>query len=91
VQIETTKPDAWTIVSEPGNVQWSFTPSGHAAYPAVVRRAIKVNSEGGVFIEMSSLCQAEKAPCDQLVEEFRELNERIRQSARSRTQQGQQK
>src|SRR5689334_22680015 len=61
VQIEVTKPDAWTIVNEPGGVQWSFTPGTHSAYPAVVRRIIKVASDGGVSIEMNALCQAEKA------------------------------
>lgn len=92
VRIEVTKPDAWVIAHEPGDVQWSFTPSTHKAYPAVVRRAIKVNAEGGVYIEMSALCQAEKSSCDKLLEDFKELNDRIRQSVRARLQQaGQQK
>lgn len=88
VRVEVTKPDAWVIVSEPENIQWSFTPNTHSAHPAVVRRAIKVNSDGGVYIEMSALCQAQKAPCDKLLEDFKELNERIRQSVRARIQQG---
>ncbi|HQS00428.1 MULTISPECIES: hypothetical protein [unclassified Polaromonas] len=82
VQIQTTKPDAWTIANEPGDVQWSFTPSSHSAYPAVVRRAIKMKTDGGIFIEMSALCQAEKAACDKLIADFKELNERIGQSDR---------
>lgn len=83
VQIQTTKLDAWTIANEPGDVQWSFTPISHSAYPAVVRRAIKVKPDGGIFIEMSALCQAEKAACDKLMADFKELNERIGQSVRS--------
>ena len=83
VQIQITKPDAWTIANEPGDVQWSFTPSTHNAYPAVVRRAIKMKPDGGIFIEMSALCQAEKAACDKLMADFKELNERIGQSVRS--------
>src|SRR4051794_25827629 len=51
VQINVTKPDAWTTVNEPGNVQWSFTPTNHSAYPAVVRREIKVSAAGDVYIE----------------------------------------
>ena len=90
VQIEITKPDAWTIINEPGNVQWSFTPSTHNAHPAVVRRSIKVNAAGDIYIEMSALCQAEKAPCDKLLEDFKELNERIRQSVQTRVQPGDQ-
>jgi hypothetical protein len=88
VQVEVTKPDSWVIVNEPGNIQWSFTPDTHRAHPAVVRRAIKVNGEGGLYIEMSALCQAEKTDCDKLLEDFKELNERIRQSVRARLQQG---
>ena len=87
VQVILTKPDAWTIVNEPGSVQWSFTPNTHMAHPAVVRRAIKVNPEGYVYIEMSALCQAEKVHCDKLLEEFKELNESIRQKVRTRIQQ----
>ena len=90
VQVEITKPDAWTIISEPGNVQWSFSPSTHGAYPAVVRRALKVNPDGDLYIEMTALCQAEKMACDKLIEEFKQLNERIRQSVRARLQQGDQ-
>jgi hypothetical protein len=86
VQIQITKPDAWTIVNEPGNIQWSFAPSGHYAHPAVVKREIKVNSGGDVYIEMSGLCQAEKASCDRLMDEFKELNERIRQSIKARVE-----
>jgi hypothetical protein len=88
VQVDITKPDGWVIVNEPGNVQWSFTPRTHAAYPAVVRRAIKVNATGEVYIEMSALCQADKTPCDKLVEDFKGLNEQIRKSISARLQQG---
>lgn len=86
VRIETTKPDAWTIVSEPGDVQWSFTPASHYAYPAVVRRAIKQDAQGNLSIEMTSLCQASKPSCDQLIEEFVALNERTRQKVKARLQ-----
>ena len=86
VQVQITKPDAWTIVNEPSDVQWSFTPHNHYAYPAVVRRAIKVKADGGVYIEMTGLCEASKAPCDQLMQEFKDLNQRIGQSTRSAVQ-----
>jgi len=86
VQIQTTKPEGWTIVNEPGNIQWSFTPTGHYAYPAVVRRAVKVNPAGDVYIEMTGLCQAEKGPCDRLMDEFKDLNEKIRASVKTRSE-----
>ena len=70
----------WTIVDDkPANTIWSFTPSNHAAHPAVVKRAI-VSRDGVVGIEMTALCQASKAACDRLMEEFKELNARMSQS-----------
>ena len=84
VRIAVTKPDAWTIINERGDIQWSFTPSSHAANPAVVRRKLKVDPKGFVIIETVALCEAEKSPCDKLLEEFKELNEKIRLSIRGR-------
>jgi hypothetical protein len=87
VDITTTKPDGWTIANDSRNyAQWSFTPPGHYAYPAVVKRIIKQSADGNVFIQMTALCQAEKSPCDRLIEEFEQLNERIRQSTQRRLQ-----
>lgn len=86
VRVETTKPDAWTTVSETGDVQWSFTPASHYAYPAVVRRATKKDAQGNLSLEMTSLCQAPKPSCDQLIKEFVALNERIRQEVKARLQ-----
>jgi len=85
VDITTSKPDSWTIANDPRNhTQWSFTPPGHYAYPAVVKRIIKQSADGNIFIEMTALCQAEKAPCDRLIEEFKQLNDRIRENVQRR-------
>jgi hypothetical protein len=56
---------------------WSFTPEGHYAHPAVVRRTVK-QANGMVYVEMSALCQAAKEPCDRLMREFQQLNQRMR-------------
>jgi hypothetical protein len=84
VQVQITKPDAWTIINEPGNKQWSFTPASHAAYPAVVRREIKIDAYDGVFSEMTALCESPKPNCDKLIEDFKVLNDQMRQSIQSR-------
>ncbi|MDZ7938547.1 MAG: hypothetical protein U5M53_09815 [Rhodoferax sp.] len=90
VEVQITKPDAWTIVNEPSGIQWSFVPSNHYANPCCrSSRSKKWNREGGVFIEMRALCQAEKAQCDKLIEEFKVLNESMRQSIQSRIKAGQ--
>jgi hypothetical protein len=72
----------WTIVDDrPGNAFWSFTPPGHPAHPAAIKRSI-VSRDGGMYVDMSALCQAEKAACDKLIEEFKALNERMRSDIR---------
>jgi hypothetical protein len=89
VQITTTKPDGWIIANDRSNdIQWSFTPLGHYAHPAVVKRAIKQSTDGNIYVEMTALCQAEKTPCDRLIEEFNHLNERIRQDIQRRSKGG---
>lgn len=76
----------WTIVSDPANkALWSFTPSGHPAHPAAVKRST-VQKDGAVFIDMRALCQAEKHACDKLIAEFRELNDKIRADMERRSQ-----
>ncbi|WP_426196788.1 DUF4019 domain-containing protein [Massilia sp. DWR3-1-1] len=75
----------WMIVDDkPANAIWSFTPPGHPAHPAVVKRTI-VSKDGMVGIEMTALCQAAKGPCDALMEEFKGLNEQMRQAMRGKS------
>jgi hypothetical protein len=90
VTVTVTKPDGWVIVNEPTPefAVWSFTPEGQYAHPAVVRRQINQDTNGGVGVQMTALCQAEKEPCDRLIREFQQLNERMREWVRSRTKQG---
>jgi hypothetical protein len=84
-----THSDGWTIVNEPlASAQWSFTPSGHYAFPAVVRRVIKRSSNGSVSVETSSLCEAQQSECSKLLAEFAALSERITQATKARGRQG---
>lgn len=84
--------DGWTIITEQGEfVLWSFTPPSHPAHPAVVRRAVIKKNDGAVVIEMTALCQAEKAPCDRLMADFEELNEAQRASLSRKTDSAQNK
>ena len=89
VNINYTKPDNWVIITEPGGKAiWSFTPQQHYAYPAVVKRELKVRPDGGVYIEMRALCQADKSACDKLIEEFKQLNNRFREAVQQKLNQG---
>lgn len=72
--------DGWTIVTEPdGLTTWSFTPAGHAAYPAVARRVL-YQDQSGWHIKMDVLCEADKAACDQFVTDFEALNEQMQKA-----------
>jgi len=77
--------DGWTIVNEPkASAQWQFTPRGHYAYPAVVRRVIKRASGQKPTVETSSLCEASSEACSKLLAEFASMNERITQAVAGR-------
>lgn len=73
----------WTIIEDrAAKAFWSFTPLGHPAHPAAVKRTI-VSRDGNLAIEMGVLCQAAKPACDRLVAEFQQLNEQMGQSTRA--------
>lgn len=67
----------WTVVASRDHgdpVQWFFTPEGHSAHPAVVKRtALEV--EGVGMIELTALCHAVQAACDRLLDDFRQQHE----------------
>lgn len=67
----------WTIVAsrERGDaVEWFFTPEGHEAHPAVVKRTA-LERDGVGIIDLVALCHAEQAACDRLVDGFRQRQE----------------
>ena len=74
----------WTVVAsrERGEpVEWFFTPEGHPAHPAVVKRTA-VERDGVGMIDLAALCQADQAVCDQLLDDFRQQQELAQAAAR---------
>ena len=74
----------WTVVasSESGSpVQWFFTPEGHPAHPAVVKRTA-LERDGVGVIDLAALCQVGQAVCDQLLDDFRQQHELAQAAAR---------
>jgi hypothetical protein len=74
----------WTVVAsregrEP--VEWFFTPEGHAAHPAVVKRTA-IERDGVGMIDLAALCHAEQAACDLLLDDFRQQHELEQAAAR---------
>jgi hypothetical protein len=57
---------------------YSFTPVIHPAYPSYVKREV-IEQNGSVFIKTSAHCGAEKNVCDQLVKDFIELNNKVKE------------
>ena len=58
---------------------YSFTPESHPAHPSYVKREV-IEKDGAVYIETSARCGAEKSVCDQLVRDFIELNNKVKNS-----------
>jgi hypothetical protein len=57
---------------------WSFTPAVHPAYPNVVKRSI-FKKNGELFIDMDAICVSTQIFCDALMEDFKAINENIKQ------------
>jgi hypothetical protein len=88
VTVTVTKPDGWVIaVEQESRAIWSFAPSAHYAYPAVVRRNVQQRPGGEVYVQTVALCEADKLSCDKLIREFQKLNEKMGESVRARNQQ----
>jgi hypothetical protein len=68
----------WTVVAsrEGGDpVEWFFTPEGHEAHPAVVKRTA-LERDGVGMIDLVALCHVEQFFCDRLLDTFRQQHER---------------
>jgi len=78
--VEISEQHGWTVANdEASKTLWSFPPLGNPAYPSAVKRQF-VNADGGVSLQMSILCEASKAACDDLVRDFQTLNTQMIQS-----------
>lgn len=77
-----TSPNGWTVADDVGaHTIWSFPPPGHPAFPSAVRREI-VETNEGISLQMSVLCQATKRACDDLVRTFQALNAQMKAAMR---------
>jgi hypothetical protein len=72
----------WLIV-EQMPVIWSFTPVGHEAHPAAIKRTV-VQRDGRIDLDMAVLCEAPKPACDHLVADFKAMNDQMKRNLGSR-------
>jgi len=76
----------WTVIEDHSTLTlWSFTPAGHRAHPAAIKRMI-IEDRGNFFVKMNVLCSASKPDCDALVADFEKLNDRMRDDLQRRNQ-----
>jgi hypothetical protein len=70
----------WQIVEvKSERALYSFTPESHPAHPSYVKREV-VEKDGSIYMETSARCGAEKTVCDQLIKDFIELNNRVKEN-----------
>lgn len=73
--------EGWTVFNQKGDgkyILWSFTPVDHPAHPSAIRREV-VKKDGEIYIKMDALCDSNQLDCDLLIDQFKKINERIRQ------------
>ena len=64
--VETQK-DGWTIIEDKARYEtWYFSPAGHPAHPAVVKRT-SFSSVSGPRTQTAAMCGGGQAECDKLV------------------------
>ena len=75
--VRVTIQDGWILADDSQDVAlWSFAPINHPSYPSAVKRRM-VKTESGIDLEMTVRCEATKAPCDDLVRSFQQLNKQM--------------
>lgn len=77
--------EGWLVVQQPArNAQWSFAPAGHPAYPAVMLRTIRRQTDGRRKVDSQLLCEGPAAACTELAAEFARSTDRLQQYLSSR-------
>jgi len=74
--------EGWTMFNQKADgkyILWSFTPVGHPAHPTAIRREV-VRKGDVIFIKMDALCHSNQLDCDLLIDQFKKINERIKQN-----------
>ncbi len=81
--ISESKSDGWTVFEDKERREvWLFSPSGHAAHPAVVKRTV-VRRFGDTGTQTAAMCGTSKTECDRLVAEFDAADKKAAEKARA--------
>ncbi|RUX24880.1 hypothetical protein EOA23_21195 [Mesorhizobium sp. M2A.F.Ca.ET.042.01.1.1] len=68
------------FVADDGVTQWVFTKPSEKAYPAVTCRWLDRDSQGNWISKREIRCEADRAACDRLADEFASLDDQLRRS-----------
>ncbi|MES2875693.1 MAG: hypothetical protein V4708_18350 [Bacteroidota bacterium] len=78
--------NGWVVAyDKSASTIWSFPPATDPSFPAVIKRTILETAEG-ISIKMDVKCGASKEACDQLVRNFSDLNEKIKQDIKQKSE-----
>ena len=70
----------WYVANDPNEKAfWSITQPAHPAHPTAVKRVL-VDGPGGIHLAMAVKCGASKSACDQVVFQFKQINESLGRS-----------
>ena len=73
----------WTVFVRAGGYEiWSFTPADHPAHPSAAKRTMYQSDNGDWHVVTQMLCQSTRASCDALKEEYRQLDEQMKETIR---------
>jgi len=62
--------DGWTVIEDKAHFEtWNFSPAGHPAHPAVVKRTV-LGGVGGTRTQTAAMCGGGQTECDKLVAQF---------------------
>jgi hypothetical protein len=68
--IQESQRDGWTVIEDKAHKEtWLFSPPGHPAHPAVVKRT-EMKKFGEPMTQTAAMCTASQTECDKLVAEI---------------------
>jgi hypothetical protein len=83
-EVQFSEAHGWTIAEDRSRFTiWSFAPASDPAYPSAVKRTA-LQEGSGVSMQMNVLCESTQSACDKLVSDFQALNDRMRDSIKSK-------
>jgi len=73
--------DGWTVIEDKAHYEtWLFSPAGHPAHPAVVKRT-ELSGAGGTRTQTAAMCGGSQEECDKLAAQLRAADKKTPEQA----------